>query len=449
MSPGGRGRGLRPWDDGRDQCSARGTRRSHRADRHQGLLRPARDRPPGPSRALPALHTEAETAGRARDAIRGERASRPRRRRRAAGRGGASAPGRAGPRERRRVGRRSACSSPTSTPPTSGGSPSTSAASSRASTSPPRTRCCRGSASTSAARRPRSTPTSPPSSAATSRSACRGRRGGGAPGAAGDAVLRRRRRGRRGGPGRRLERPLGTGRGCGRGGADRPRQRRRQRDRPRHGRHLLRRLRRRGRRGAAHRLAARSDGRVIQLPMVDVHTVGAGGGSIGWRDAGGALRVGPRSAGADPGPACYGRGGTEPTVTDANLLLGVLAAGLDPGRRGRARRQCRGQGGRGVGHTRSASGNWRPQRESSASPTRRWSGRSGSSPSSAASTLAASPCCRSAAPGRCTRRRSPAELGIGRILCPRAGGVLSALGLCASDRRRDTTPHGDAERRPT
>ena len=66
-------------------------------------------------------------------------------------------------------------------------------------------------------------------------------------------------------------------------------------------------------------------GRVIQLPMVDVHTVGAGGGSIGWRDAGGALRVGPRSAGADPGPACYGRGGEEPTVTDANLLLGYLA----------------------------------------------------------------------------------------------------------------------------
>src|SRR3954464_1017020 len=66
------------------------------------------------------------------------------------------------------------------------------------------------------------------------------------------------------------------------------------------------------------------EGRPIQLPMVDVHTVGAGGGSIGWRDAGGALRVGPRSAGADPGPACYGRGGTEPTVTDANLCLGRI-----------------------------------------------------------------------------------------------------------------------------
>ncbi|MBK5221243.1 MAG: hydantoinase/oxoprolinase family protein, partial [Thermoleophilia bacterium] len=61
-------------------------------------------------------------------------------------------------------------------------------------------------------------------------------------------------------------------------------------------------------------------GRTIQLPMVDVHTVGAGGGSIGWRDAGGALRVGPQSAGAEPGPACYGRGGGEATVTDANLV---------------------------------------------------------------------------------------------------------------------------------
>src|SRR4051812_14396475 len=58
--------------------------------------------------------------------------------------------------------------------------------------------------------------------------------------------------------------------------------------------------------------------------MVEVHTVGAGGGSIAWRDAGGALRVGPQSAGAEPGPACYGRGGDLPTVTDANLMLGRL-----------------------------------------------------------------------------------------------------------------------------
>src|SRR4051812_6996120 len=67
-------------------------------------------------------------------------------------------------------------------------------------------------------------------------------------------------------------------------------------------------------------------GRPLALPMVDIHTVGAGGGSIAWRDAGGALRVGPQSAGAEPGPASYGRGGSEPTVTDANLVLGRLDA---------------------------------------------------------------------------------------------------------------------------
>src|SRR3954452_24614084 len=65
-------------------------------------------------------------------------------------------------------------------------------------------------------------------------------------------------------------------------------------------------------------------GRPVALPMLDIHTVGAGGGSIAWADAGGALRVSPRSAGARPGPACYGHGGEEPTVTDANLLLGFL-----------------------------------------------------------------------------------------------------------------------------
>ena len=62
----------------------------------------------------------------------------------------------------------------------------------------------------------------------------------------------------------------------------------------------------------------------VTVPMVDVHTIGAGGGSIAWVDEGGSLRVGPRSAGADPGPICYGRGGTEPTVTDAHLLLGRI-----------------------------------------------------------------------------------------------------------------------------
>ena len=68
-------------------------------------------------------------------------------------------------------------------------------------------------------------------------------------------------------------------------------------------------------------------GLALKVPMLDIHTVGAGGGSIGWVDPGGALRVGPHSAGADPGPACYGRGGDKPTVTDANLVLGRLSHG--------------------------------------------------------------------------------------------------------------------------
>jgi N-methylhydantoinase A len=66
----------------------------------------------------------------------------------------------------------------------------------------------------------------------------------------------------------------------------------------------------------------------IRIPIIDIHTVGSGGGSIGYVDAGGALRVGPHSAGADPGPVCYGRGGQQPTVTDANLTLGRLPADL-------------------------------------------------------------------------------------------------------------------------
>jgi N-methylhydantoinase A len=67
------------------------------------------------------------------------------------------------------------------------------------------------------------------------------------------------------------------------------------------------------------------DGHPISIPALDLHTIGAGGGSIASLDEVGALRVGPESAGADPGPACYGRGGTEPTVTDANLVLGRVA----------------------------------------------------------------------------------------------------------------------------
>jgi len=66
------------------------------------------------------------------------------------------------------------------------------------------------------------------------------------------------------------------------------------------------------------------EGYPIKLPMIDINTIGAGGGSIAWIDPGGALRVGPQSAGADPGPVCYGLGGSEATVTDANAVLGRI-----------------------------------------------------------------------------------------------------------------------------
>ena len=87
------------------------------------------------------------------------------------------------------------------------------------------------------------------------------------------------------------------------------------------------------------------DGHPLRIPVIDITEVSAGGGTIAWIDAGGALALGPQSAGADPGPVCYGRGGAEPTVTDANLVLGRIAAGRFLGgtmpldqRRGRPRR---------------------------------------------------------------------------------------------------------------
>jgi N-methylhydantoinase A len=170
-------------------------------------------------------------------------------------------------------------------------------------------------------------------------------------------------------------------------------------------------------------------GRTIQLPMVDVHTVGAGGGSIGWRDSGGALRVGPRSAGAEPGPACYGRGGSEPTVTDANLLLGHLAA--DSRLAGGIALDAEAAAAAVALLARSTSSRWRPPPGSSASPTRRWCGRCEWSPSSAASTHASSPCCRSVAPVRCTPPRSPPSWGSGRS---------SARGRAVSSRPSASAP---------
>jgi N-methylhydantoinase A len=179
-------------------------------------------------------------------------------------------------------------------------------------------------------------------------------------------------------------------------------------------------------------------GRPIQLPMVDVHTVGAGGGSIAWRDPGGALRVGPRSAGADPGPACYGRGGTEPTVTDANLLLGRLAAdsrlagdvALDLEAAGAAVAGLAAS--LGLGELEAAEGILRVANQEMVRALRVVTVERGIDPRG----FALLPF---GGAGPMHAAAVAAELGIETILCPRAGGVLSALGLCASERRRDTT----------
>ena len=179
------------------------------------------------------------------------------------------------------------------------------------------------------------------------------------------------------------------------------------------------------------------EGRVIQLPMVDVHTVGAGGGSVGWRDPGGALRVGPRSAGADPGPACYGRGGSEPTVTDANLLLGYLAPGsslaggveLDS----EAARTAVAELGEslGLGEVETAEGIVRIASQEMVRALRVVTVERGVDPRR----FALMPF---GGAGPMHAAAIAEQLGMTRILCPRASGVLSALGLTASDRRRDS-----------
>ena len=79
--------------------------------------------------------------------------------------------------------------------------------------------------------------------------------------------------------------------------------------------------------------------RQLDVPALDLTTISAGGGSIVWIDRAGFLSVGPQSAGADPGPVCYGRGGDNPTVTDADIVCGLLNPGLFPRRHAEARRR--------------------------------------------------------------------------------------------------------------
>jgi N-methylhydantoinase A len=176
--------------------------------------------------------------------------------------------------------------------------------------------------------------------------------------------------------------------------------------------------------------------RPLALPMVAVHTVGAGGGSIAWRDPGGALRVGPRSAGADPGPACYGRGGTEPTVTDANLVLGYLAADA-PLAGGVALDREAAE--RAVGEL---------ARELELEPLACAEGIVRVANAEMLRALRVVTVQRGIDPRRYAllafggagplhAAAIASELGITQIVCPRASGVLAALGLVVSPRRRD------------
>jgi N-methylhydantoinase A/oxoprolinase/acetone carboxylase beta subunit len=190
--------------------------------------------------------------------------------------------------------------------------------------------------------------------------------------------------------------------------------------------------------GDVRRADAREiEGRPIQLPMVDVHTVGAGGGSIAWMDSGGALRVGPRSAGAQPGPACYGLGGAEPTVTDANLLLGYLdpessLAGGVSLNMAAAERAVAGLGERlGLELTETAEGIGRVANQEMVRALRVVTVERGVDPRG----FALMPF---GGAGPMHAAAIAAELGVRRLLCPRASGVLSALGLIAAGRRNDT-----------
>ncbi len=184
------------------------------------------------------------------------------------------------------------------------------------------------------------------------------------------------------------------------------------------------------------RSAGEIAGRPLALPMVAVHTVGAGGGSIGWRDAGGALRVGPRSAGADPGPACYGRGGTEPTVTDANLVLGHLPAdsplaggvALDGAAAHDAVAGLAGELEMDVEQC--AAGIVRVANAEMVGALRVVTVQRGIDPRGYALLAFGGA-------GGLHAAAIADELGITEIVCPRAGGVLAALGLVVSPQRRD------------
>jgi N-methylhydantoinase A len=177
----------------------------------------------------------------------------------------------------------------------------------------------------------------------------------------------------------------------------------------------------------------------IGLSTLDIHTIGAGGGSIAWIDDGGALRVGPESAGATPGPACYGRGGTRPTVTDVDLVLGYLSS---ENFIGGAMRLDRAAAERailehiaeplGISLIDAAVGIVRIVDNSMSNGIRVVSVARGHDPRDFALV----------AFGGAAAAHAPVQardLAIGTILVPKAAGVLSALGTLLSDLKRSTS----------
>jgi N-methylhydantoinase A len=174
----------------------------------------------------------------------------------------------------------------------------------------------------------------------------------------------------------------------------------------------------------------------IKLPMVDLHTVSAGGGSIAWADAGGALRVGPHSAGADPGPAAYGEGGEEPTVTDANLFLGYLADRATLGGEVVLQRELSEKALEALGEEvdldaeEVALGVAQVANAEMVRALRVISVERGLDPREFALLAFGGA-------GGMHACALAEELGIKTVLVPKAGGVLSALGLAISDLRRD------------
>ncbi|MCK9250274.1 MAG: hydantoinase/oxoprolinase family protein [Solirubrobacteraceae bacterium] len=177
-------------------------------------------------------------------------------------------------------------------------------------------------------------------------------------------------------------------------------------------------------------------GRPIALPTVDIHTVGAGGGSIAWVDSGGALRVGPRSAGAEPGPAAYGRGATEPTVTDAHVVLGTLdpsrplAGGVALDAAAATDAVDRLAAAIGLDRDACARGILRVADTEMERALRTVTVERGIDPRGFALLAYGGA-------GGLHAASLAERLGIDRVLVPRTGGVLSAVGLAAAPRRRD------------